>query len=431
MVNKLGEFKIVDEAFAKFEDMSGAILSRSHKSKVLGLGSWVGRSDWPLSWIKTVKEVKVFGVKIVSSYKEIIAINWDFRFGKFEDAVKSWSSRALDSLSQRIEVLKTFALSRLWYLGSALPIKKGMVKKIEKVCGKFIWNQSGRILRIKMEELKKPRLEGGLGMPCVSAMTDALLVRQMTRMLGSGDSKTIGHLVHWVGAKLDGMFQAPAAVGNVLIPDHFAMMIDLLNEAVVADVLEVANWRSITNKNIYSFYISLLPEVGIAALSGLDYRPVWRRLGNDVLDPVVKDTLLLLIHNKLPTAERLGRIGVIGSNVCKVCPGGKVEDLLHYFCKCTRVESAWSWVRSRVLLMLGPSAHAVSNWELLNLFIPRSSLEKEILWLIGTTVHKFWVELFERDAVRMKDESFFGYLRFKYKQLELRSENSLQKIPGF
>ena len=81
--------------------------------------------------------------------------------------------------------------------------------------------------------------------------------------------------------------------------------------------------------------------------------------------------------------------------------------------------------------MLGPSAHAVSNWELLNLFIPRSSLETEILWLIGTTVHKFWVELFERDAVRMKDESFFGYLRFKYRELELRSGNSLQKIPGF
>ena len=293
MVNKLGEFKIVDEAFTKFEDMSGAFLSRNHKSKVLGLGSWVGKSDWPLSWIKTVKEVKVFGVKIVSSYKEIIIIiNWDFRFGKFEDAVRSWSSRALDSLSQRIEVLKTFALSRLWYLGSALPIKKGMVKKIEKVCGKFIWNQSGRILRIKMEELKKPRLEGGLGMPCVSAMTDALLVRQMMRMLGSGDSKTIGHLVHWVGAKLDGMFQAPAAVGNVLIPDHFAMMIDLLNEAVVAEVMEVATWRNITNKNIYSFYISLLPEVRIVTESGLDYKPVWRRLGMAVMFWILLSAIL-------------------------------------------------------------------------------------------------------------------------------------------
>ena len=81
--------------------------------------------------------------------------------------------------------------------------------------------------------------------------------------------------------------------------------------------------------------------------------------------------------------------------------------------------------------MLGPSAHAVSNWELLNLFLPRSSVEKEILWLIGTTVHKFWVVLYEREAVRMKEESFFGYLRFKYRELGLRRGNSLRIIPGF
>ena len=164
MVNSLKEFKTIDDAFTKFEDMSGAILSRNQKSKVLGLGTWVGKKDWPLLWLKTVLEVKVFGVKILASYKDIISINWDYRFKKFEDVVISWSSRVLDSLSQRIEVLKVFALSRLWYLASALPIKKGMVKKLEKVCGRFIWNQSGRILRIKMDELKKPRLEGGLAM---------------------------------------------------------------------------------------------------------------------------------------------------------------------------------------------------------------------------------------------------------------------------
>ena len=41
--------------------------------------------------------------------------------------------------------------------------------------------------------------------------------------------------------------------------------------------------------------------------------------------------------------------------------------------------------------MLGPSTHAVSNLELLNHFLPRSWLEKEILWLSGTTVHKYAV----------------------------------------
>ena len=92
MVNKLEEFKIIDEAFTKFEDMSGAILSRNQKSKVLGLGAWTGKAEWPLAWLKTVPEVKVFGFKICASYKDMMSLNWDFRFEKFNNVVKSWSS---------------------------------------------------------------------------------------------------------------------------------------------------------------------------------------------------------------------------------------------------------------------------------------------------------------------------------------------------
>ena len=75
MVNKLEEFKMIDEAFTKFEDMSGAILSRNQKSKVLGLGAWTGKADWPLAWLKTVLEVKVLGFKICASYKDMMSLN--------------------------------------------------------------------------------------------------------------------------------------------------------------------------------------------------------------------------------------------------------------------------------------------------------------------------------------------------------------------
>ena len=42
-----------DEVMTKFESMSGAILSRNKKSKVMGLGPWRGKQDWPeqVSWM--------------------------------------------------------------------------------------------------------------------------------------------------------------------------------------------------------------------------------------------------------------------------------------------------------------------------------------------------------------------------------------------
>jgi hypothetical protein len=57
-VNFIGEREcdliVIDEVFSNFEDISGAILSRSEKSKVMGLGPWKGRQDWPLSWLVVI-----------------------------------------------------------------------------------------------------------------------------------------------------------------------------------------------------------------------------------------------------------------------------------------------------------------------------------------------------------------------------------------
>ena len=45
----------VDRLVALFEVTSGAILNRSTKTKVMGLGEWKDRTSWPLEWISTVK----------------------------------------------------------------------------------------------------------------------------------------------------------------------------------------------------------------------------------------------------------------------------------------------------------------------------------------------------------------------------------------
>ena len=61
---KLSDLVIIDEIFLNFENISGAILFRSQKSKVMGLGPWRGKLDWPLPWIKGVPMLKMFGFQI-------------------------------------------------------------------------------------------------------------------------------------------------------------------------------------------------------------------------------------------------------------------------------------------------------------------------------------------------------------------------------
>ena len=45
----------------------------------------------------------------------------------------SWSNRVLDTLQQRVEVIRMFGLSRVYYVAAVLPMKSEVVKKFERL----------------------------------------------------------------------------------------------------------------------------------------------------------------------------------------------------------------------------------------------------------------------------------------------------------
>ena len=100
----------------------------------------------------------------------MLALNWDFRFKKFINTIMSWNSRILDTLQQRVEVIRVIAFSRVYYISSILPIRTTMVKKFESLMGNFIWRGSGNVLRVALEELKNDHLAWGLHLPCLATM---------------------------------------------------------------------------------------------------------------------------------------------------------------------------------------------------------------------------------------------------------------------
>ena len=121
----------------------------------------------------------------MDSFRSLIEKNWDFRFEKFQDVVRSWTPRILETLVQRVEVLRMFALSRVVYVASILPIRSFMIKKFEKEMGKFIWNASGKVLRVSLDEMRNPPERGGLAVPCILSMSKSLLLSQLLRLLRS------------------------------------------------------------------------------------------------------------------------------------------------------------------------------------------------------------------------------------------------------
>ena len=228
-------------------------------------------------------------------------------------------------------------------MAAVLPIKSSMVKKFEALMGKFIWKFSGKILRISIDEVKNTKLEGGLNLPCLGSMSDSLLVSQCIRMIRSGDMRYLHHLDYWMGELLVGLVPwMGQGVGAVVTPEYFGHLGQLLTDLMIAETLSVTTLQTLTNKLVYADMTSSFPPTKVVRESTLDYQKVWQRLHDHVVEPRARDTLFLLLHNKLPVPERLFRIRLRNDPYCLSCDGAEVADLEHFFCSCHKVGRIWS-----------------------------------------------------------------------------------------
>merc|ERR1712055_182488 len=197
----------------------------------------------------------------MGSYKEMLELNWNYRFNKFSNIMYSWSNRVLDTLQQRVEVIRMFGLSRVYYVAAVLPMKPKVVKKFESLIGKYLWNFSGRIMRVAIDELKNKKVEGGLNLPCLASMADSLLFSQLCRLIKSGEKKTLGHASYWLGDLLQnlapdinlGQQRAPVT------PEYFGYIADLLAEMMINEKVSAGTMKSLTNKKMYAEITSSFP----------------------------------------------------------------------------------------------------------------------------------------------------------------------------
>ena len=197
---------IFNNIMLKFEAQSGAILGRDKKTKVMGLGRWRGKLDWPeeVSWINSLTEMEVLGLVICPEYSDTLRRSWEKVFRGFQKTIFAWRSRLLNTLQQRVIAVQTYALSRLWYVAQVLPLPSAMTKRIESLVSSFIFQ--GRHERLKLAELQNPQKKGGLGLICVATKAECLLLRQSLRILARPELVSNKHLGHWLGLFLRDTF---------------------------------------------------------------------------------------------------------------------------------------------------------------------------------------------------------------------------------
>ena len=66
----------------------------------------------------------------------------------------------------------------------------------------------------------------------------------------------------------------------------------------------------------------------------------------------------------------------------------------------------------------------ITDWDVINLFFPKSRHDKEIVWMLTHYVIYVWESVYVKES-DVKLEQFIGYLKFKYKQSQIQL-NDLQ-----
>ena len=415
------------EIFRKFGTISGAKLNCSKKSKIMGLGPWKNREVWPIPWLKVEKSLKIFGVQIYPTYKEILDQNWNTLFEKFRKTLYSWNLRSLESFQQRVDVVQIFGTSKLWYMCQVLPLPPKFANMFENVLKKFIW--TGKLEKLALDETKNSREEGGLGIVCIRSKADALFLRQTCRLLANDEFLSYKHIRYWVGQHLvDALPDLGHGLHANQAPEYFVHLRKLFAEAHALEVIDVEHLNSVPAKQIYEDFTSTFPPPKITTkYAELPWDDIWSRLNHPVLTSPVRDIMFLLIHNCLPTRDRLLRLNMTDDAMCPRQDG--IEDIEHLFTGCVRSQVAWAWTRRKVIHLMPDWVNQYpSDFELLHL-VYEALLNAEILWLVTHYCSYVWDQRTRHGKnFNINVDKLRTYLQDLYIQNQT-SQNPLAYIP--
>ena len=416
LLEKEEDFVKVDLVFKDFEKISGALVSRTGKSKVMGLGGWQNRAIWPLPWLQTVREMKVFGVYLHPKYQTLLDRNWQVAVNGFRETLMSFDLRSLNTVHQRVDVVNIFAASRLWYKAQVLPLPPKYAQQIESLIYKFVWR--GKLEKLALVEIHTSRQEGGLGLVEIRSKSEALLIKQCCRMLSQPDERGYKHVKYWLGLYfsryLPGLRGGPHAEH---LPVYYLELKTLLEEVFISGEVDPGSLESVKVKDLYRGFTTTLPLPKVVYKYGLPWDIVWKSINHSMLDVGERELMFLLVHDILPTRVRLHRLGQADSEECEFEDGN--EDLEHLFTSCKRVQPAWAWLRKTIEKFL-PAVRRLSNFELLNV----CHQSKILIFLISFYVDHIWTRKTKFNSIFIDTENMIVSLKLKFNENQT-SQNAL------
>ena len=397
-ITTMQEFILVDKAMDVFEKSSGCRMHRdpaSDKCKFLPLGRWRGtltQEDLPCNFFSLSDHLDMLGVTLKATYTATRKENGDELQAKMKNIVGSWKAGKFMPLNMRPHSLNCFAFSKLWHKCSAIDLRLGDITAINKIAKSWLYAD----LLEKPSELALYRHPpvGGLGLYNIKARAMANLINNFLET--ACNPRFRRNSFHEALFKL--YVLEDDSTPKIEIPPYFKGDFFPAIRRIYTSPLNVANIRI---REIYRFLAEettmntdvvppiLLPLRVELACPTIQWDRTWSMARQHMLGPELTSFLFMMLHQILPTAERVARILPNQTPYCNFCEdvGQFVDTQQHAMFDCRSSKEA-----STVLLQgLKKSIPEITPAVILTLgfdYDERNSFP--IVWAIAQFLSTLW-----------------------------------------
>ena len=347
-ITAMSEFTLVDHGSSLFELASGCILHRdptSGKVKFLPLGRWKGtlcQEDLPVNYIAISEHLDMVGVVLKATHTQTRMANCDMLLDKVKHTIGPWKGGKFMPLSLRCHSVNTYCLPKVWFKCGSMDLRAGDISKINSYVKSWVYADQ----LVKPEEIVmyKCRQEGGMNLVNVKYRAMAELIKSfLDTAISPTFKRSIFHqaLYEW---HVDGNRSIP----NPGKPGYYSCEFFDAIRAVKAEGLlrlsgmSIGMWyralleRYVTHEvDENSFQFKMLSKTE-RINPNTNWESTWQLSTLPGLDSMDTSFLFCLLHNLLPTQERLHRVlsTTVTSSHCTLCTQDVICDQLHALVHC-------------------------------------------------------------------------------------------------
>ena len=349
-ISCMNEFKLVEDACNMLEKASGVKLHRdpsTEKVRFLPLGRWRGvltQEDIPYQYIRLSEHLDFVGVEIRASFTQTRKANGEMLQTRIRNRVGPWKAGRFMPLTQRAFSANSYALSKVWFKCNVVNLRVQDHSAITSQIKSWMYQD----LLIKPSELVLYRgtRVGGLGLINVRIRALALLIKTFLETSVNPKFRHSLFHEHLYRYHVMGEQDLPNPGFTPYYDKEFFRLITHYKTHGTLDIatMTIKQWYTVlledkllmspATEDSPAVLLPIRPEV---RSPDNDWSLVWQKARNKGLGAETISFQFKVLHDLLPTQERISRIGVAGEaqDQCLVCRLDK-EDLSHCFFDCPR-----------------------------------------------------------------------------------------------